>query len=261
MKTALVLLMLLAALAVPAQTNQPPKCLRQPLRQFGGGWADLTPLFQWWEQQGAGASNPPTNPVASSLPTNAVAATPAPGGAGAVSTRPLGAWKRITGQKTAEGEGVWQVEAEIFTSPTDRTNEVILLKNPPAAEESEFYRLQALVAQYDGQITNDQHLYKTYAAAELKVAAQARVAAQGDKWERENAGAYQQRAMKEQAAAQAAQANEQQAEAARTQAQQQLDALPGAEGRYELDCFALEVGRNRGGQRVFDTGAAPDNPR
>ena len=83
--------MLLAALAVPAQTNQPPKCLRQPLRQFGGGWADLTPLFQWWEQQGAGASNPPTNPVASSLPTNAVAATPAPGGAGA--DRPDHSWR------------------------------------------------------------------------------------------------------------------------------------------------------------------------
>jgi hypothetical protein len=152
------------------------------------------------------------------------------------------------------------VEAEISTSPTDRTNELIVLRNPPAAEEAEFHRLQALVAQYDGQITNDQRVYKTYEAAEKKAAAQARAATQGDKWQRENAGAYQQRAAEERAAAAAALADEKQTAAARAQAQRQLDALPGAEGSYQLDCFALEAGRNRGGQRVFDMGAVPDNP-
>jgi len=242
MKTALILFMLLAASAVPAQTNQPPACFRQPLRRLGGGWADLTPLFQWWEQQGTGTSNPPAGP------------------AGVASIRPMGAWKRITGRKTGEGEGVWMVEAEIATSAADRTNEWILLRDPPAEEESEFYRLQGLLAQYDAQITNDQRQYKTYEAAEKKTAAQARAAAQGDKWERENAGAYQQRATEDRAAAAAARADEKQTEAARTQARQQLGALPSAEGQYKLDCFALEVGRNRSGQRIFDRGAVPDNP-
>ena len=179
------------------------------------------------------ASNPPTNPVAT---------TPAPGGVGAVSPRPLGAWKRITGRKAGEGEGVWLVEADIYTSPTDRTNEVIVLRNPPTAEEAEFYRLQGLLAQYDGQITNDQRLHKTYEVAAKQAAAEARAGAQGEKWERVNAVGYQQRAAQEQAAAAAAAADEQQAAAARAMAQRQLDALPGDAGPVSVGLFRAGSG-------------------
>jgi hypothetical protein len=238
----LCLFVLLAALSGSAQTNQPPACCRHPYRNFGRVTVNLTPLFQWWQH--GGGDTPGDHPPG---------IAPVPAG-GADPRRPLSAWKRITGIKTAELNGAWVVDAEVFTSPATRTNEWILLQNPPAAEELQYYNLQALLPQYDAQIASDQKASQADLKAEEKAAARAKADANGDKWTRQSVYGYNQLAAQKKEAAAAALADQKQYEAARDLARKQLAALPGANGRYQLDCFALEIGRNSRGQLVFDAG-------
>jgi hypothetical protein len=255
MKEALVLLSLLVALSVPAQTNPAPTCCRQPIRLFRAGRVDLTPLFQWWENQAAQPLAPAaTNTAPRQIPSAAPALALDPAAA-----RPLRAWKHITGRKTGEFYGAWVVAAVVATSPIDQTNEWILLANPPTAESDEFDRLQSLIADDDDQITNDISTYQARMADQAKAAARAHAAAQGFKWIRQYVDVYQQQAAQAQVAAADALADQQDMEDARAELQTRLAALPAAADQYQVDCFALEVGRNRLGQLVFDLGKLPDD--
>jgi len=168
------------------------------------------------------------------------------------------AWNRVTGIKTAALENGWVVDAIVATSPTERTNEWIILKHPPAAEEYRYYNLQALLAQYDQQITNDMRLN----ASDLKAAqrADARAARYANSFTKSYRAYYatdndQEAAQYRKAAADALD-DKKQYEQARDQAELMFKPLPGAKGKYVLDCFALELGRNSKGQLVFDAGAA-----
>lgn len=236
------LVFLLAAGSVFAQTNHAPYCCRYPYRVLGEGKVvNLTPLFQWWTGHGGQNQDQPA----------ATADYPDP-------TRPLTAWKRVTGITTAELDAGWVVNAEVATSPTSRTNEWIILRHPPAAEEYQYGNLQSLLAQDDEQMTNDLRA----SAEDLKVAKRAEDRANGyassiSKSVRHYYGTdYEQLAVRYRNASAAALADEKQYEATRKQTQKLFDDLPGAKGQYVLDCFALELGRNSKGQLVFDVGAA-----
>ncbi len=240
----LCLFALLTGWSVSAQTtptNHPPFCCRFPLRLMGPGQpVNLTPLFQWWTSHAGQEKEAPA----------AAAANPDP-------YRPLRAWKRITGLKTAEPEYGWVVNAIVATSPASRTNEWIVLKHPPAAEEYRYYTLQNQLAQYDQQIANDQRLVSANAKEAEKLNARAnRDAGSFSKSIRVYEDEYSQRAAQYRKAAADALADQKQNEQWRDQTRKLLDELPGAKGRYVLDCFALEIGRNSKGQLIFDAGAA-----
>lgn len=234
MKRAGLLVLLFAAVPVLAQTNQTTYCCRYPLRVFyESETVNLTPLFQWWKQH----------------------ASQQPGAGEAEANRPLPGWKRVTGVKAQELEYAWVVNAEVFTSPTIRTNEWIILKDPPAAEEQAYYNLKPLPAQYQQQITNDARAYQ----AHLKAAQNAETRAQADArswgWKtRWRANDYNQLAAEERAAAGAARNDERQTQQALDRTQKQLNAIPSVKGRYLVDCFALEIGRNSQGLPIFDLG-------
>jgi hypothetical protein len=240
----------LAAAPVSAQTNQTsaptnpaPICCRHPYRALGAGTVNLTPLFEWWRQQGGETSNP----------------TPVFPGGVEVPQRPLSAWKRITGSKTAEVEGAWVLQAEIASRPGTRTNEWILLRNPPAAEEDQYYNLKALLPLYDTEISNDLRLEQADEKAADQAVARAKADARNAKWTRQSLPGDHQLIARKRAAAAAALKDQQQAEPARDLVRKQLAAIPSADGQYQVDCFALETGRNRRGQLVFDAGAVLDD--
>jgi hypothetical protein len=227
-KKILGLMLMLAALSVSAQTNPAPWCCRQPYRSLR------------WRRGGDESPLPGVAP--------APAGSPNP-------RRPLAAWKRITGVKTGEQYGCWVVDADIATSPTTHTNEWILLQNPPAAEAEQYYNLKALLVQYDTQMAGDRESYRTETNAEARAAGYARADAQADtKMLRVNTYEYRQLAAKKAAAAATTLADWQQIEQARERARKQLAAIPSSDGQYQLDVFALELGRNRSGQLVFDAG-------
>lgn len=239
-KKILGLMLMLAALSVSAQTNPAPWCCRQPYRSLQRWTVDLTPLFDWWRRGGDESPLPGVAP--------APAGSPNP-------RRPLAAWKRITGVKTGEQYGCWVVDADIATSPTTHTNEWILLQNPPAAEAEQYYNLKALLVQYDTQMAGDRESYRTETNAEARAAGYARADALADtKMLRVNTYEYRQLAAKKAAAAATTLADWQQIEQARERARKQLAAIPSSDGQYQLDVFALELGRNRSGQLVFDAG-------
>jgi adenylate kinase family enzyme len=233
----LCLFLLLAALTAAGQTNPPPFCCRQPYRVMGAGQpVDLSPLIAWWVHQGAQVA---------ALPLNAARAP-----------RPLRAWKRITGFRTGEVEGAWVLHAEVALSPTERTNEWILLKNPPAVEAAQYYNLQYLLPQYEHQIAEDRRKQEEYTKAATRSTAQARQVAQNySKSIRWDAPYYTQLADQNKNAAAAALADQHAMQQALDQARQQLKTLPSVNGQYQVDVFALELGRNARGQPIFDAGA------
>jgi len=246
----LCLFVVLAALSVSAQTNPAPDCCRHPYRSFERGVVTLTPLFDWWRHGGLETSGEHLLGTAPLVFTN-----------GVDPRRPLKAWKRITGVRTGELDGAWVVNAQIAISPLVQTNEWILLRNPPAEEEQQYYNLKALVPQYEAQIASDQQTYRSDEKAEKKATAKAEADAQaGSKMIRVNTYDEKQAAARKQKAADAARDDEQQAEEALHQARKQLAAIPSADGQYQLDIFALELGRDRRGQLVFDAGVMlPDS--
>ena len=118
MKTiGLIFLFFVAAIA-SAQTNHAWSVCRHPIRIFGDHTTvNLTPLFQWWQQQ----------PQAGNAATN--------GDAGTDTERPLASWHRISGIKAGELAASWVVNAVIYTNPTSRTNARVILNNPPGCCE------------------------------------------------------------------------------------------------------------------------------
>ena len=238
----LCLFLLLAGVSAGAQTNPaptnapPPFFCRQPYRVMGvGKMVDLTPLMQWWTNQG---------PQEVALPLNA-----------ARPVRPLSAWKRITGVPTGVVDAAWVVPAEIGNSPTDQTNEWILVKNPPVAEAAQYENLKALLVQYQNQIADDQRKQADYTKAAKQNTDLATQTGQSySKSIRWNASYYTQLAGQNRAAAAAALADQKATEQLLEQARQLLKTIPSVDGRYQLDCFALPLGRNAKGQLIFDPG-------
>jgi hypothetical protein len=115
--------------------------------------------------------------------------------------------------------------------------------------------LKALLVQYDTQMAGDRESYRTETNAEARAAGYARADALADtKMLRVNTYEYRQLAAKKAAAAATTLADWQQIEQARERARKQLAAIPSSDGQYQLDVFALELGRNRSGQLVFDAG-------
>jgi hypothetical protein len=228
-------ILLFSVLAVCAQTNTPNYC-HYPIRSFGGrGTVNLTPLFQWWMAHDGKKTATPDDY--------------------ADTDRPLSSWSRITGVKVAELENSWLVDAVIATSPTTRTNEQIILKNPPATDEQQYYALEALLPEYNLQITNDARAYQADLKAERNADAHAGADARSMNWRaRVNAGNYSQLAARKRDAADAALSDEKQYEQARDWVMKQLNVIPSVGGRYKIDCFALEIGRNRQGLPVYDVG-------
>ncbi len=237
----LCILVLLVTLSTTAQTNLPPICCRQPYRSLGAGQpVNLTPLFRWWMHQGDQPAATPLNVV---LPP-----------------RPMTAWKRITGFKTGEVDSAWVINAEIATSPFEHTNEWILLKNPPVAEAAQYFNLVALIAEYQQQIAKDIRAQADYKNAADRDATRAReLTRHFSKSVRWDAPYYAERADKNRAAAAAALNDQKATEQARDLAQQQLQALPSVEGRYQVNGFALQLGRNKKGQLIFDQGVPLGN--
>ena len=237
MKRLCFLLLLVVTLSAAGQTNTPPPfCCRHPWRVLGVGQpVDVSPLIQWWTNQ--------TRLV--DLPLNA-----------ARPRRPLSAWKRVTGFKTGEIESAWVLHAEIAVSPTQTTNEWILLKNPPAAEAAQYYYLQNLLGQYPNQIAEDRRKQDEYTKAAKKNAELASQYSQHfSKSVRWNAPYYTQQAEQYKAAAVAALDDQKATQLALDQAHQQLKTIPSVNGQYQIDVFALELGRNAKGQLIFDAGA------
>ena len=237
----LCLCLLLAGLSATAQSNgtstnlPPPFCCRHPYRILGVGQpVDISPLIQWWTNQTQMAE----------LPLNAVRPP-----------RPLSAWQHVTGFKTGQVEDAWVVQAEIASSSTETTNEWILLKNPPAAEAAQYYYLQSMLGQYANQIVEDQRKQALYTKAATNNTAQAKQLAQNfSKSIRWNAPYYTQLAEQNKADAAAALEDQKAAQLALDQAHQQLKLIPSVNGQYQVDVFALQLGRNAKGQLIFDCG-------
>jgi hypothetical protein len=230
MKTAGLIFLLSATLAGAATTNQTLLCCQHPLRVFGDhSTVNLTPLFQWWtHHENSGRLDV---------------------------SRPLAAWHRITGVKVAELEYNWVVDAVIYTSPTTRTNARIILRNPPAAEEQLFYNLKAGLAAAGQQITNDQRTYQnnTKAAQQATTRAQAGNRSRNGR-ARVNAANSAQQAAQDNSAATAALDDQKQLETSRALAEKQLAAIPAEKGKYRIDWFAMEIGRNKQGVLIYDLG-------
>lgn len=247
MKTTGLIFLLFAAATVSAQTNQSWTPCRHPIRVFGDHkTVDLTPLFQWWKQQ----------PLAVKTTTNLEAAAD-------VSTdadRPLSAWHRIAGAKAGELGQSWVVNALIYTSPTSRTNARIILNNPPIAEERLFNSLKTQLAETTRQITNAQRAYQKELKAAQKAEAEARsYRRSGSKHATESSNNFLRLAGQKREAATNAQNQQKQLEAQRPLIQNQLKAIPAVNGQYQIDCFALEVGRSKQGVLIYDLGVVPAN--
>lgn len=238
MKTAGLFFMLGLAVTASAQTNQSWPVCRYPVRVFGdAAVVNLSPLFQWWQQQPT-AGNAATNPDDTA-------------GTG----RPLSAWQRITGTKIGIAGSDWVVKAVIYDRPTVHTNARIFLSHPPAAEEQMFYALKTQLAETERQITNAQRSYQ----ADTKAAQAAEDHARTGHHSRsratpDGANNYTQLAAQKREAATAALNQQKELEAAHALIKKQLNAIPAMNGQYRLDWFALAAGQTKAGVPIYDLG-------
>jgi hypothetical protein len=247
MKTTGLILLLLTGFSVAAQANPAPACCRHPVRVFGNQTTvNLTPLFHWWTDRARSGQ------------------VTADTGGGVDASRPLTAWRRVTGFKTGELGADWVVNAVIQASPgdTNGTRQVIILKHPPVAEEHLYYDLKNRLAAAPQQITADQRIYETETRAAAKASARAQAfsgaSKQAGKMQAQN---YRREADQHKATAAAALKEQQELSAAYPQVQKELDAIPAADGHYQIDWFALTIGRNSQGITIFDLGALPEKTR
>ncbi len=245
MKILGLLLLCLAAVAAPAQTNQSWRICRNPVRVFPGqATVDLTQLFQWWARQPLVVTNREADAEAS-----------------AQSDRPLSAWARVTGARISTIGDSWVLDAVIYTSPTVHTNARIILNHPPAVEEQSYETLKTELAEANQEIANAQRVYgaSTNAAAKARKSVQAysrstsklRVDAERD---------YSALAAQDQAAAATALDQISQLEAARAEIERQLKTLPNANGVYQVDWFAVLLGRSKQGVPIYDLGLVSASP-
>ena len=247
----LIIFGLATMLAGAAQTNDWPVC-RYHLRVFGAHAVDLTPLFQWWQRQPAAGKEASYSAADIDIDSNAPAVT----------DRPLSAWHHLTGKHVGTTTaGTWVIEAEIYTSPTSRTNARIILNHPPVQEEQNYYTLKAQLAEANLEITNSQKTYQ----ADVKTAQtdQQREQSYGRYRTRRaevDAQIYAQQASQKQDNASTAASNKQQLETMRTQIEQQLKTIPAEDGKYYFDWFAVMVGRTKSGVPIYDLGQVSSNP-
>lgn len=228
---AIFMVLALAAWSAGAQTNAPDFCCRYPVRYFGVADVNLAPLFGWWEHQRS--------------PSHQIEYSP----------RPLMAWKRIVGFKMMDQGYQWVVEAEIFTNRASGGKSRIILRNPPVQEEAAFYALKQEVADAALQVTNAEHFYQTAEKAQERAQRIAHIDARSRNWRsRFDAGSYARQSAEERGLADTAQDEETQTRQTQAAAEKQLASLPSAQGRYQIDYFALDTGKVFDGLPVYDLG-------
>ena len=241
MKISGLMFLCLLAWAAPAQTDQNWTIYRHPIRVFANRSVNLVPLFQWWVRQ----------------PTNE-----ATGGDDVVPPdRPLTQWYHITGSKIATLGASWVVNAEIFTSPTIRTNERIFLNHPPSEEESAFTALKSELPALEQQIAQTQKAYAADTNAELRAGERlAEYRRSTSKSASTRVNEYSRIVVEKRAAAAAMLNQLQQLQAGQAQYQALFEAIPAIKGTYHVDWFAIELGRNQKGVRIFDLGLLGSGP-
>lgn len=249
MKIIGLVLLCLAAMAAPAQTNQSWRVCRNPVRVFKGqATVDLTLLFQWW------ASQP-------QVATNRHADANADTDASAESDRPLSAWARVTGTKISTIGDSWVLDAAIYTSPTVHTNARIILNHPPAVEEQTYETLKEEVAEAGREIAEAQRVYGANTNAQAKALKSFQAYSHSPSKHRLDAERdYAALAAQDQAAAAAALSQINQLEAARVDLEQQLKTIPAINGVYQVDWFAVLRGRSKQGVPIYDLGLVSASP-
>jgi hypothetical protein len=215
---------------------------------------NLTPLFQWWLQQSTPTNAAHYQVANLNLSTNVADVTPA-------DTRPLAAWHLVTGTHAATAGESWVVTGLVYTSPTARTNTRVILRNPPAAEEQAYYLLRTQLAEAGLEITNAQRTYES----NLKSSSEAENRALAYGRSRTIGGAagyttYHARARQYQQAADTAAAQKQQLETLKQQFLEQLKTIPAANGDYQVNWFAMQIGRTKAGLPVYDMGVPSSTP-
>lgn len=245
MKLIGLIVFLLAAVAAQAQTNQDWKVCRNPVRIFSGhATVDLTPLYQWWERQPLVVTN-------RSEETNS----------SDESDRPLSAWYLVTGTKVGDLGSSWVVDAVIYTSPTIRSNARIILNHPPEVEEQRYYTLKAQLAQAEQQVINAQDVYGANTNAEMQALERANFFRYSrSKLAADGVRDYTALAARYHTAAVAALDQLKLLEAARTQIEEQLKTVPSVNGVYQVDWFAVLLGRSKQGVPIYDMGLVSAMP-
>lgn len=245
MKLVGLIVFLLAAVAAPAQTDQGWKVCRNPVRVFSNhATVDLTPLYQWWERQPLVVTN-------RSEETNSSDET----------DRPLSAWYLVTGTKVGTLGSSWVVDAVIYTSPTIRSNARVVLNHPPVVEEQRYYTLNTQLAQAEQQIANAQDVYEVNTNAEMNALERANFFRYSrSKLAMDGVRDYMALAARYHNAAVTALDQLRQLEAARIQIEEQLKTIPSANGVYQVDWFAVLLGRSKQGVPIYDMGLVSATP-
>lgn len=252
MKKAGFILVWLAALAASAQTNQGWQICRDPVRVFGSHVVNLAPLFQWWTRQTTDGKAAGFTSATIDIDTNDPDVT----------DRPLAAWHRVTGPHVGTlYNGSWVVDATIYTSPTSRTNARIILNRPPTGEEQNYYTLKAELEQTAQQITNAGQAYKADVKAEQKYQQRSTAYARSNtKVALDGYRDYAALAAQKENAVNTDADQQKQLETLRNQIEAQLKTIPAVKGVYQVDWFALMVGRTKQGLPVYDLGVVSTSP-
>lgn len=201
--------------------------VHEPRRLIHGQLVELAPLMKWWTNHSG--------------------------------SRPLAAWPRVTGAIVGTNAWGWVVEAQV--ERTDRHEEEernsasgspsrILLSNPPLAERAEFEKLSAQLKELvheRGQLTGQETEAKGRADAISK-----EQSASNRKGYRSRQLAQESRQVKlvEGQAATQVKALDQRIQ----DLKKQLANYPNLD-HYELDCFALDTGKQYNGMAIFDYGS------
>jgi len=245
----LIVFWLLLASAASAQTNQAWSIFRYPERMFAGNAVvNLMPLFAWWARQ----------PL---VVTNQNAGSTSDANGSPEEARPLSSWYRITGTPMATTGSSWLMDAVVYTSPTRHTNSVILLNNPPVGEVALFNALKAQLAEARQRIADARRVYDANTNAEAKALAE--VAMYRRSWSKvasDGVIAYTRVAMQKHNDSATALNQLDQLEAARRQIEAQLETIPSRNGVYQVDLFAMLLGRNKQGVPTYDLGLVNDTP-
>ena len=251
----MVLLLVTLALGASAQTNLPPwKICRNPVRYFRDKnhqqtTVDLSPLFQWWERQPLVTTN------------KATADTNAAPDAAPQDDRPLTGWYRVSGTKVGTIAATWVVDAAVYTSPTIHTNARIVLYHPPTLEEENFSNIQSQIAEADRQIANAWDVYT--ANTNAQAIAEARVEYYRNahiKLSVDGVRDYSALAALKEKAADAALDQVDKLEAARSNLEDQLDKIPHRGEVYQVDWFAVFLGKSKQGVPIYDLGLVSPTP-
>lgn len=237
---------LAAAAAALAQATPAWQICRNPVRVFPGrATVDLTPLFQWWTRQPLVATNRAAGDTNSS-----------PG-----EERPLSSWYRVVGAKVGTVGSSWVVDADLYTSPTVRRSARIILNHPPAVEEAQFNSLQAQLAGLGLQIDDARRIYQANTNAEAQAQALVeRYRRSLSKVASDGVILYTRVAVQKHDAAATALNRLDQLEAMRQQLEGQLRFIPSAGGIYQVDWFAVQLGRSKQGVPIFDLGLVSATP-